>query len=50
MFLHNSEKYYPFEICRIITKDGEIVYDRNNRRCAFCYIDLRISDAVVTER
>ena len=44
MFLYDSQKYYPVEICQIITREGKILYDRNKRRCAYCYIDLRDVD------
>ena len=50
MFLRNSDKYYPVELCQIISGDGSVIYDRNKRRCAFCYVDLRTDENIETER
>lgn len=40
MFLRNGVKYYPFEIRKIISKNGKTVYDRDKRGQNYIYIAL----------
>ena len=50
MLVHNFTRYYPLEISQVISADGEVLYDRNKRNKAYCYIDLQTADANETER
>ena len=41
MIRHNYYRYFPLEISKVISNEGEVIYDRGKRNESFCYIDLR---------
>lgn len=50
MFIKDNFNYYPLEISQVISSDGEVVYDRNNRKKSYCYIDLYSTEKNEIER
>lgn len=44
MIVKKYFNYYPLEISQIISADGEVVYDRNNRKKSYCFIDLNTNE------
>ena len=40
MFLHKGKEYYPLEVKQIISKNNNVIYDRDARMKPYVYISM----------
>lgn len=38
---HNNFSYFPLEISKVISNEGEVIFDRGKRNASYFYIDLQ---------
>lgn len=50
MIVKNGFNYFPLEINQVFTADEKVVYDRNNSKKSYCFIDLNTNDKNEIER